>query len=236
MQLSKVGFLGLGLVFAALNASAADLKLSTVRVDLNDRQPNMAMVITNVGTTPSLVHFRVMSWSQDGKTDQLDVTTEVIANPPIAEIAGGARQMVRIGYNGKLQSQTERTYRLFIEEVPKKDRERTEAVETYLKISVPVFVASLAKAEPQVTGFVNAGNSEAPVLVLQNNSNSHVRFLSYALSSPGWAGSKQTGLFYVLAGSAVEVPLDPKERRVTTATLVEMETEAGPLKFPLQKK
>lgn len=235
-RMLKTSLVALGLSLAVTQAEAGDLKLSTVRVDLNDKQPNNAMVITNVGTTPSLVQFRVLNWAQSNQGDELTATTDVIANPPIAEIAAGARQMVRIGYNGKLQSETERTYRLFIEEVPKKDRERQQAVETYLKISVPVFVASLSPSAPRISGFIAQSGSEGPKLVLQNTSNSHVRFLSFALSDGQWNGAQQKGLFYILPGAKVELSVDPAERRAASANTVELTTETGSMKLPLQRK
>lgn len=221
------------LLSSGADAWAGELKLSTVRIELNDKQSSTALIVSNVGETDTLVHFRVMSWGQAEAEDVLSPTQDVMVNPPMAAIAAGQKQMIRIGYKGNLQQQTERTYRLFVEEVPRQNRERVQAVETYLKISLPVFVAPLAKTESRLSGVIDRTSGQ-PVLRLHNASGSHVRLVSYTLSTPGrWQGEKQTGLHYVLPGATMALPL-PADARISGATTVELLTDAGVIAVPLQ--
>ncbi len=231
---SVASAIGLALLAIAGAVQAGELKLSTVRIDLNDRQSNVALMVTNVGTTPSLVQFRAMNWRQAEQRDTLTPTREVMANPPIAEIAPGAQQLVRVGYNGKLQVQDERSYRLLIEEVPKKDRERVQAIETYLRISIPVFVAALDTAPRKLTPSIGTGENGAPVLVLRNAGNNHVRLTGYSLSDiAGAAGSGHKGLYYVLPGATMSLPIADAGVKPDRLARVDLATDSGTLQLPL---
>jgi fimbrial chaperone protein len=144
----------------ASGARAGEIRVSTVRIDLSDRQPAATVTITNDGAQKSLVQIRALSWTQADGKDVQDVTSELIVTPPIADIAPAGRQMVRVGFVGKKQMPAEGTFRLQIEEVPRQDQEQTHSVETYLRISVPIFIAAAQpKAAPVLTAALAKGEA-----------------------------------------------------------------------------
>jgi fimbrial chaperone protein len=230
--------LALAMLIGIPGGGAGELKLSTVRIDLDDTRSNVALTVTNVGTASSLVQFRVMAWSQEGSQDVLNVTRELIANPPIAEIPAGAEQIVRIGYVGKKQRAKEGSYRLLVEEVPKKDHEQTHAIETYLKLSVPIFVAPLSGADgvalpPAVTMGRDAAGK--PALIVRNADSRHLRLTGYRLAdASGREGRNHAGLFYVLPDATMTLPLDPADPSAPGRAVLVTDPGAPPLQIDLR--
>jgi len=223
-----IGMTLLGILGGA-SASGGELKLSTVRIDLADSSSNIALTVTNVGAAASLVQFRVMAWSQSAGEDSLTVTRDLIANPPMVEIPAGAAQIVRIGYNGHQQQASETCYRLLVEEVPKKDREQSQTVETYLKLSVPVFVAPLAGSAAVVppTLSIGPGQDGKPALLVHNPDIRHLRITGYRLVDPGGHdGKTHSGLFYALPGATTALPLDPADPKPEAASRAVLVTDS----------
>jgi fimbrial chaperone protein len=210
-------------------AHAGEIRVSTVRIDLSDRQPAATVTITNDGSQKSLVQIRAMSWTQEDGKDVQDVTSQLIVTPPIADIDALGRQMVRVGFVGKRQTLAEGTFRLQIEEVPRQDQEQLHSVETYLRISVPIFIASSeSKAAPSL-----AAHRESGALRLANSGLLHERLISYQLFAGGRAlAEPHKGLFYVLPGKYLALPLTQAES-AGHADAVEIFGDEGKVSLPL---
>ena len=167
-------------VSAPFGAWAGQIRVSTVRIDLSDKQPAATVTVTNDGGQKSLVQIRALSWEQiDGKDIQ-DVTSELIVTPPISDIEPGGRQMIRVGFIGKKQMPAEGAFRLQIEEVPRQDQEAdaAQSVTTYLRINVPIFIAAgTARAAPSLSAKTAAGG-EGPEVRLYNSGLLHERLIS----------------------------------------------------------
>jgi fimbrial chaperone protein len=223
---------GLTLAVPASGARAGQIRVSTVRIDLSDRQPAATITITNDGAQKSLVQIRAMSWTQADGKDVQDVTSDLIVTPPIADIDPAGRQMIRVGFVGKKQMPVEGTFRLQIEEVPRQDQEQTHSVETYLRISVPIFIAAATpKAAPVLTA--RLANEEKGELRLYNSGPLHERLVSYQISLGGkLVGEPHKGLFYVLPGKYVGLPLTAAERAVQGGS-VEILGDEGKITIPL---
>lgn len=211
--------------------SAGQLKLSTIRIDLSDKQPSAVLTLTNTGTSRTLVHLRLMDWSQVAGGDRLEPTDIVLVNPPIADILPGAQQVVRIGYGGALQTPNERTFRLLIEEVPLQDAAGVQAVETILKISLPVFLPPQSPPTKTVAAALSDKNN--PVFFLLNRGTRHARFSEYkVIGRGGTEGTPHKTSGYVLANSWMSFRLDDKDLAVAAPEKIRLLTEDGPVDIP----
>jgi fimbrial chaperone protein len=216
-------------------AVAGEIKVSTVRIDLSDKQSSSSLTVTNSNAQKSIVQLRAMLWSQKDGHDATEPTDDLIVNPPIAEIEPSAKQLVRIGYRGKLQANAERSYRLVVEEVPPKDRERKQVIETYLKISVPIFIAPLGKPEGRLSAMLSR-NSVGNV-ILRNDGTVHIRLVAYGVMGHGTAlATPHQGLFYVLPGANVVLPLDPRELNPAMPAELDILGDDGHVQLPLTQR
>jgi fimbrial chaperone protein len=230
----------LAALFGGGAVEAGELKLSTIRIDLDDDRNSFALVVTNASSEPSLVQFRPMAWSQAGAADTLTVTRGLIANPPFAEIGAGAAQVVRVGYIGKKQAATEGCFRLLVEEVPKKDPAQSNSIATYLTLSVPIFVAPLEggnTATVAPTAVIGTGPDGKPSLMLHNAGARHLRLTEYHLvDAAGADANTHHGLFYVLPEATISLPLSPDDHGLAkaTAAALTMDSGAAPLLVSLR--
>lgn len=213
-------------------AQAGQIRISTVRIDLSDKQPAATVTITNDGAEKSLVQIRALSWTQADGKDVQEVTSQLIVTPPMAEIEPGGRQMIRVGFVGKRQTPAEGTFRLQVEEVPRQDTEQQHNVETYLRISVPIFIAAATpKAAPALTA--KLAREEGGELRLYNAGLLHERLITYQVTSGGRpVGEPHKGLFYVLPEKFVALPLTPAESSVKGGE-VEILGDEGKISLPL---
>lgn len=212
-------------------AMAGQLKLSTIRIDLSDKQPSAVLTLTNTGTGRTLVHLRMMAWSQIAGGDRLEPTDTLLVNPPIADILPGAQQVVRIGYAGALQTPNERTFRLLIEEVPLQDSTSGQGVDTILKISMPIFLAP--QSPPSTVLLATLAERGTPALLMLNRGTKHARFSEYTLVGRGGvAGTPHKTSGYVLPGTWMSFRLDDKDMALAAPEKVRLTTDDGAVEIP----
>lgn len=218
-------------MFATAPASAAGLQVTPISLDIPAQEQSQAMFLSNSGKTTLRAQVRVQAWTQSGGTEKLDATREIVASPPIVEIAPGARQMVRIVRLQPAPAAQEKTYRLIIDELPGTDAAQPSAaagLQFLLRYSVPVFVlpsaaagsAALAPASAangampladvtRLSGSVKANGPDASTLVIVNNGARRAKISQLAyVDARGQRNILFPGLMgYVLAGQTMQWPL-----------------------------
>lgn len=183
-------------------ARAASLQISPVSVRLRPGQNAAGIELQNLGDGPIYGQVRVFLWDQKQGDDVLTPTRELVASPPIVQIAARASQTVRLVRTGAgAAGAGEATYRVLIDEVAREDSATGTGVDIRLRYSVPVFVAGAAAMPEALTWRVakkngawllrvdNGGGLHAQIGTLEFNNRAGVRFVV------------SKGLFgYVLAG------------------------------------
>ena len=127
----------------ATAAHAASLQISPVMINLRAAQTATGISLQNDGDTPIYGQVRVFLWDQKGGDDVLTPTDELIASPPVMQIAPKSTQTIRLVRRSAAAAGPERQYRVLIDEVPT-SAEAREGVSIKLQYSVPVFVAATA--------------------------------------------------------------------------------------------
>ena len=193
-------------------------------------QQAAALWLENHGAEPAVLQVRIFGWTQAGdETYQPQAT--VLPSPPIATIAPGGRQLVRLIATQPAPAGAEQPYRIFIDELPTPggpaDAAPGTAVRLQLRYAVPLFVYGAGAVPPLTRTRDGVGALDAnamaprldwnlvleagkPVLVLRNSGNARARITAVEWQAPG--GAVQTlnpGLLgYVLAGSSMRFPID----------------------------
>ncbi|MES2414000.1 MAG: fimbria/pilus periplasmic chaperone [Pseudomonadota bacterium] len=212
-------------------AAAAGLQVTPISLDIPAAQQSQAMFLSNSGKTPLRAQVRVQQWTQEGGSEKLEATRDVVASPPIVEIAPGARQMVRIVRLQPAPAAREKTYRLIIDELPGADGAQQPAaagLQFLLRYSVPVFVlpssaagsaalppASAANGTVPLTDVkplsasIRANGPDASMLVVVNTGVRRAKISQLAwVDARGQRSMQFPGLMgYVLAGQTMQWPL-----------------------------
>ncbi|MCJ0763291.1 fimbrial biogenesis chaperone [Variovorax terrae] len=206
-----------------LPASAAGLQAAPVLVELPARDRSQNLQLSNTGTQPLRAQVRVLQWSQADQSDQLTPTRDVVASPPIVDIAPGATQLVRIVRLAGDMPERERSYRLIVDELPPDAPDSgsaggsSGALKFLLRYSIPVFVlpagakTTLERTQPTELSALKASLRTGADMQLSvaNEGAQRVKLsqLSY-LAPDGQRTPLATGLLgYVLPGQRMQWPL-----------------------------
>lgn len=220
-----------GALALATPAFAASLQISPVLINLRASQAAGGISLQNLGERPIHGQVRVYAWDQRGGEDVLTPTDELVASPPIMEIAAKTSQTIRLVRRGGAVPGSERAYRLLIDEIPRGD-EAASGVAIRLQYSVPVFVAASDEAAAPSLAWTVARRGGAWMLELKNSGGLHAQIGAATLvDGAGKEYELSKGLLgYALAGRerALRLPLAPDTKLSGTVT-VRANVNARPL-------
>lgn len=77
-----------------------------------------ALWLENRGTAPANLQVRVFAWRQGDYQEQYQAQREIIGSPPVANVAPGQKQLIRLTRTGPSPVGQEQAYRIIIDEIP----------------------------------------------------------------------------------------------------------------------
>lgn len=159
-------------VICSTGANAQSLQLYPVTLELVGQQRAASLVITNTDTRASIVQVRAFLWKQAADGDELTPTRQLVLSPPITEIPPGGTQVVRLLLR-EPPGASEGAYRILIDGLPPATGQ--SGVRMGLRFSVPVFVATRAGLEPDLSFRVEVLADGTAELVARNQGQKHAR-------------------------------------------------------------
>lgn len=193
---------GLFLFGAACGAWAGSFSVNPIRLDFDAAARTGSIALTNDDTVPLSFQMKLSAWSQDGDgRDQYADSSELIFFPPILTVQPGEKRLIRVGTKGPL-SADERSYRLFIEELPDPAQAQKPGAQVAVKLrfGVPLFVApAQAQLQGELENLTVQGG-ELRVRV-RNTGNRHFRFEKLRAQSGDTVLGETEG-WYLLPGAA----------------------------------
>ncbi len=141
----------------AHHGSAASLKIAPILIEV-PRGATSKLRLQNLETYPVDVQIRVFRWVQENGKDKLVPTRDVVASPPFAKIKPGGRNVIRLVRLSKRPIRGEESYRLLIDEIPRKSRQATNAIGFAVRYSLPVFFGRTRPADNQIVWTVSQRN------------------------------------------------------------------------------
>lgn len=225
------------LLFAiAVSAQAADvagITLSPVIVTLDAKRPADAVTVMNETADNKIFQAEVMSWSRVNGEDRFSPATDMIVSPPMFQVVAGAKQIVRIGPRDRASanSQLEKTYRLFLQEVP--EAAPVASAETggtvlrlLMRFGIPVFIKPNKPQPESMSWKAVVAKGGLIALSVSNNGNRHLKISGVRIESAGKSASAD-GFVYVFAGETFTWLLKPEGPVKTGAATVHARTDDG---------
>lgn len=188
------GGLLLLLAILAVPARAADVSLDVAPTALA-LAPGKAglFYITNHGARDVTVQIEATDWTQPDGRDVLVPSQSLFVSPPLAHIAGGARQSVRV--MARPAAAPEGDYRLVVSQLPDAGSD-PGAVTVLLQFKVPVFVRAAARAGPRLA-FSAARRDGMLAVSARNLGDAAVKLTGLTLDG----APLPEGLVYILPGA-----------------------------------
>ena len=208
--------LALGRVWSV---EAATYSVNPTAVVLNASTRSALVTIKNESDQTLRFQLSVVSWAQDETgAMQLAPTEDVVFFPALLTLERGEERRVRVGAATPFAA-TEKTYRLFIEELPSSDRPNEPgAVRVLTKTGIPIFLQP-ARPAPAATATDVAVSAGGLSFVLVNTGHVHLPPNNVKVTATGADGaavfSRESSVWYLLAGG----------RRVVTLKLSRPECE-----------
>jgi fimbrial chaperone protein len=185
-------------LLTGLAAAAQSLSVLPVNIFLSPGEKATTLTVTNQGTSPTTIQIRAFAWNQQGDDDQLTASDQVVVSPPLASIAPGASQVVRLILRQTPKGR-EATYRILLDQIP--PPAEAGVVHIVLRMSIPIFAEPMTRALPHVQ-FHIALNAGKVYLVGINDGLRHEAIHDIELSTSDGRTLKEapSSSPYILAG------------------------------------
>ena len=131
---------------------AGEWKVTPIRIELDKNAKSGVVTIVNEGTEKLNVQMKAFEWTQDAEgKDVYTETEDIIFFPKIMTIEKQEERILRAGIKIPAVAK-EKTYRLFVEEIPEPRKSEGINVAIAIRFGVPIFVKPIkveAKGEMQ---------------------------------------------------------------------------------------
>ena len=182
---------------------AGQFGVSPIRIDLGRNAKSGAITVTNDEQADTLrAQLRLFEWTQGaGGKDEYKEVEDLVYFPRLMALEKGEQKVVRVGLRTPAVER-EKTYRLFIEELPPPPAPGGARVAISVRFGVPIFVKP---AKEEASGEIDKIDMVKGVLRVgvRNIGNVHFTINSITAAS-GAAFSKEASGWYLLAGAERE--------------------------------
>jgi fimbrial chaperone protein len=217
------------LLLAPMPAMASNFVVTPTEVDLSASATTALLTLRNVSKAPLRFEVTLFTWTEDDHgVMTLQPSTDVTFFPKLIELGAGTSRNVRLGINAAASRDVERSFRIFVEELPDESAPKAaNGVAIRTKVGIPVFVRPAKPVRSAVIDSVSVAGGKVLTRV-HNTGNLHINVDTVAVKGTGASNaptfSKEGPGWYVLPGATrvFEVPMSAAECQSTTAVAVEV--------------
>ena len=203
--------LALIVALLAAPAAAAEFSVTPIRLYFERGARSAAVTVSNDDTRPLRMQLRLVEWTQDaeGKDVHRD-SDDLVYFPRMMTVQPGEKRLVRVGLKTPARA-AERTYRLYLDELPGEIRQAASGLNFTIRFALPVFLPAAVDAPPR--GAIEAVSLREGKLriAVRNTGNRHFRIASITARSPAAFTAEAAG-WYLLAGASrvhtIEIPAE----------------------------
>ena len=202
---------------------AGEWRVAPIRLELGSDARSGVISVVNEGTGRFQVQMKAFLWEQDadGK-DQLTETKDLIFFPKIMVFEKPEERILRAGIKIPAAAK-EKTYRLFIEEIPEAKKADGTNIAVAIRFGVPIFVKPLKEEPKGEIAKLELVNGDCQITV-KNSGNVHFIITAVNIKGKDLKGqetfAKKLDGWYLLNGaSRVYTTAIPKQACAETATL-----------------
>lgn len=154
---------------SATSSVAAALRVAPIIVDVT-KGATSTIELQNLARSEAAVQVRIFRWQQKAGRNQLVPTRDVVASPPFTKIKPGRRNVIRIVRLSKRPVVGEESYRVLIDEIPKRRKGQAMRVGIALRYSLPVFFGANPISDTKLKWSVTQQNGQTIVKAVNSGS------------------------------------------------------------------
>lgn len=220
------------LFFALLSSGmgrAQSLTVLPVNIQLASKQKATTLTVINQGDADTSIQIRVYAWSQHDGSDQLAESKLILISPPLATIAPGATQIVRLLLRRPAEGREE-SYRVLLDQIP--PPAEPGVIHVVLRMSIPVFALPSGRALANLQFHIERAAKQM-YLVASNSGPLHESFHDLVLRTDSGLKLKTSvnALEYVLGGATRRWPISPDDAALLQQSSVRLTAigNSGPI-------
>lgn len=222
----------LDLILIPCLAISGEFRVTPIRLDFDRGTKSGVITIVNEGSDRLNVQMKAFEWTQntEGK-DQYTETNDLIFFPRIMSLEKGEEKILRAGIRIPATTK-EKTYRLFIEEIPEPKKAEGVNVAIAIRFGVPIFVKPLKE---EVRGEIEKLELSKGALniLIKNKGNTHFIIQSIGIKGKNAKGeelfSKELSGWYLLSGVSKVYTLSVPQESCNDLTKIDLEVKADRL-------
>jgi fimbrial chaperone protein len=222
--------LGLGLS-QATEARASTFEVNPIRMTLSASSTSGLLTVRNISNEALRFQVNAYAWSQKQTGEiQLAATQDIVFFPAMLALKPGESRNIRVGTAAPFDA-TEKTYRVFVEEMPPIEGNTSNAIRVLTRFGVPVFLAPSSRptATPRLDGLALLGRTLS--FALKNDGNTHFLTQRVRILAEGPSGNplleQELPAWYVLAGGLRSYTFDlPASACGATRLVVSVDSDA----------
>jgi fimbrial chaperone protein len=222
------------------SASAATFSVNPTQIYLSGRTTSALLTLRNDSAETLRFQLSAFAWSQSATGEiLLEPTTDVVFFPALLTLKQGEERRIRVGSTVS-PGATEKTYRIFVEELPAAgDATAGAAVRVLTKMGIPIFVRPAKEASTAALTELGVRDKALHFTLLNTGT---VHFVPQAINLRGLAADgqsvfeQQLASWYVLSGGRrdFDVAVSSPDCARATSVLVEVLLGSSSLKESLQ--
>jgi fimbrial chaperone protein len=224
----------LGLVCTGV-ALAGMFQVNPIRIMLSAQNSSALLTVRN--DSPERVRFQigVFEWDETPQGEMLlNPTDDLIFYPNLLAIDPGEERNIRVGSNKSIVD-SEKSYRIFVEELPPVEKSNHSGIRILTKMGIPVFIQPTKQSVQGQVVDVKISETEFS-FEIRNAGNVHFFPRNISVQGRGRQGeailTSQLQPWYILPGGvrvySVEIP--PQDCHKLQSLMVEVELEGKLLK------
>ncbi len=210
------------------SASGGEWRVTPISLDLGKNAKSGVITVSNDAAEKLNVQMKAMEWTQDAEgKDVYNETADIIFFPKIMTLGKNEERIIRVGIKTPALTR-EKTYRLYVEEIPEPKKAQTTNVAIAIRFGVPIFVkplkdeekaeiSSIAMSKGLLTAVVkNTGTSHFRITTLSIRGTNSKGEQTFAVELPGW---------YLLSGVSRTYSTTPARDECLNTSRIEAEVK-----------
>ena len=138
------------ILFCPRPGLSMSFKVAPVRVFLDASKKTATLKVTNESDHTLSLQLNTVTWSQDGAAKDVEQpTNDIIYHPRLFTLPQGQERLVRIGLANPKQEGQERTYRIYIRELPDKSKTAGTGFRTIRSPRSPRIITASSGSAPR---------------------------------------------------------------------------------------
>lgn len=207
---------------------SGEFRVTPIRLDFDRKTKSGVVTIVNEGNDKLNLQMKAFEWTQNAEgKDQYTETNDLIFFPRIMSLEKGEEKILRAGIRIPATTK-EKTYRLFIEEIPEPRKAEGVNVAIAIRFGVPIFVKPLKEELKSEIEKIDLSKGVLNTLI-RNKGNTHFIIQSIVIKGKNAKGeeifSRELSGWYLLSGVSRVYTLSVPQESCYDLTKIDLEVK-----------